>query len=396
MAKPKGVAAFFEEEDPAALDAKQTGAGEAIEEEMDKYTRMMNDCAGVTDGEVVFWLHRANEKNKALHSSFLKRYPKETPFSEIFEEARDEYGAGDFVLVAKKDDVMFRKMAFSCERPIRKEAPAEKPPEDPFKSMGAAIEKALVIDRAANMMRGNNPPAVEKGVDPTVTVMLTMIQGLQNQNTELLKGMMTRREAPGGNESLLEAIKLGSMLSGGKLPIEEGDGGILDIIKGLGPYVPQIIAMLSGKGPHPATHPPRMPGASPVAPRPLPPAASRSASLPPAMPSGPAEVIEAPPAVAEDPQAVIMRRVVDEVKFVLTLPATPKLREHVIEYIDAYMPDILRQAEIVPAEMFAAYVVTLDPAFAGQEAFFIDLHKQYMAGMEEEPGKSDMGADPAS
>ena len=98
----------------------------------------------------------------------------------------------------------------------------------------------------------------------------------------------------------------------------------------------------------------------------------------------------------EDPQVVILRRVVEEIKFVLTLPVTPKLRDHVIDYIDAYMPDILRQAEAVPADMFAAYVVGLDLAFSGREAFFIDLHKQYMASVEESvpPGLPDTEKDP--
>jgi hypothetical protein len=369
---------FTEEDGP--LQATQTGAPEAIEEEMDKYTRMMNDCAGVTDGEIIFWLHRANEKNKSLHASFLKRYPKETSFSEIFEEARDAYGAGDFVLVAKKDEVMFRKMSFSCEKPKEGEKPAPEVKVDPLEKLSVAMERLAVVDKVSRIINDSREKPATPGVDPTIQVMLTMLQGMQAQNTALLQGILSQRReaAPGGNESLLEAIKLGSALAGGKIPLEEGEGGLVELLKPLIPHIPAVIAMLTGKGPQP--QPPIVRG--PVQPRPLPPhaAGSSAAGVPLPGPVPPVAV-----AVTEDPQALVMRRIVDEVKFVLTLPATPKLREHVINYIDSYNPDILRQADVVPADMFAAYVVSLDPAFAGQEAFFIDLHKQYMAGMDETP-----------
>jgi hypothetical protein len=98
----------------------------------------------------------------------------------------------------------------------------------------------------------------------------------------------------------------------------------------------------------------------------------------------------------EDANTVILRRVVDEIKFVLTLPVTPKSREHVINYIESYMPDILKQAEAAPADLFAAYVVTLDPAFAGYENFFMDLHRQYMASLEQEPDGEPSISSPAN
>jgi hypothetical protein len=365
------------------LNAVQTGAPEVIDAEKTQIELMMDSIAGVTEGEVVFWLHRASEKNKMLHGSFLMRYPKETPLIDIVEQARDKYNGGDFVLLAKKDGVLFRKASFTCERPTVPEIAMERqppPPEDPFARLSSSIEKAMIIDRAASVMdRGPKESEKPKGADPMVTVMTGMIAGLQQQNTELLKLLMTPKpESKGANETMLEAIRLGSALAGKELPGGEESGGIAEMIKPLMPYIPQILAMLTGKGI--PVRPPMRPGA-PVTPRPLPGAA-------PAVPAVTAGVPpEAPPEMPppEDAKAVILRRIVEEIKFNLTLPPSPKLYEHVINYIDAYMPDLLLQAEIAPPEIFAGYVVTLDPAFVGHEEFFMNLHKFYTAAISEEP-----------
>jgi hypothetical protein len=215
-----------------------------------------------------------------------------------------------------------------------------------------------------------------------VGVLTVMLTGMQQQNLEMLKIMMTQRQAApqGGNEALLEAIKLGSALAGGKVPLEEGEGGIMELLSGLKPYIPQIVSLITGFF---TQRQPQVPMVRPlinrpgmVVPKPLPP------NVVPPVP----EAVPSAPPTPEDAQAVVMRRIVEEIKFVLTLPVTPKSREHVINYIDAYMPDILKQAEAAPADMFAAYVVTLDPAFAGHESFFMDLHRQYIGLLEEEPG----------
>jgi hypothetical protein len=369
--------------DGEPLQATQTGAEEEIDREMDKYTRMMNDCAGVTDGEIVFWLHRANEKNKALHATYLKRYPKETSFAEIFDEARDQYGAGDYVLLAKKDEVMFRKMAFSTEKPKEPEKVIVPPKEDPMDRLSVAMERLTVVDKVGRII---NDARDKPGTDPMVSVLTVMLTGMQQQNTEMLKIMMAQRQAPspGGNESLLEAIKLGSALAGGKIPLEEGEGGIMELLSGLKPYIPQIIGFFTQRQGQPVRPPMNRPGM--VVPRPMPANTALPATpLVPETPPGP-----------EDVRAMVMRRIVDEIKFVLTLPATPKLREHAIDYIEAYMPDILRQAEAAPADMFAAYVVTLDPAFVGQEAFFKDLHRQYMSSLDQEGPDELMDGSPAN
>jgi hypothetical protein len=373
-------------QEEGSLTATQTGAEEEIDREMDKYSRMMNDCAGVTDGEIVFWLHRANEKNKSLHATYLKRYPKETSFAEIFDEARDQYGAGDYVLLAKKDEVMFRKMAFSTEKPKEPEKAVVEPKVDPMDRLSVAMERLTVVDKVGRII---NDAREKPGTDPMVGVLTVMLTGMQQQNTEMLKIMMQQKQAPaqGGNESLLDAIKLGVSISGGKVPMEEGEGGFMEILSSLKPYVPQIISFLTARQPAvPGARPvPGRPGV--VVPRPLP----VSAGAPPVLP--PPETAVPP---VEDARTVIMRRVVDEIKFVLTLPITPKAREHVINYIESYLPDVLQQAEIVNAEMFAAYAVTLDPAFAGQENFFMDLHRQYMSSLDQEPSGELMDGSPAN
>ena len=363
------------------LNAVQSGSPEVIDAEKTQIELMMDSIAGVTEGEVVFWLHRASEKNKMLHGSFLMRYPKETPLIDIVEQARDKYGGGDFILLAKKDGVLFRKAPFTCEKPIGpvvemvKQAPA---PEDPFARLSNSIEKAMIIDRAASVMdRGPKEPAAPKGADPMIAVMTAMITGMQAQNLELLKLIMAPKpQEKGANETMLEAIRLGSALAGKELPGDGGGEGIMDMIKPLVPMIPQLLQMLTGKG-APA-RPVLRPGA-PVPPRPLP-----GAAIPPAVPIATAGVPPEVP-VVEDAQTVIQRRVMDEIRFSLTLPPSPKLFEHVLNYIDAYMPDLLQQAEVAPADLFAGYVVTLDPSFAGREQFFMDLHKFYKASIEEEP-----------
>jgi hypothetical protein len=284
-------------------------------------------------------------------------------------------------LIAKKDGVLHKKASFTVEKPAGVVVEVVKPPEDPFARLSNSIEKAMIIDRAANIM-GDKGKTVEvaKGADPAVTMMMSMITGMQLQNTELMKIMMTQRnEKPGGNDALIEAIKLGSALAGGKLPVEEGEGGIMEMLKPLIPAIPQILAMLTGKGPRPPvlTRP-----VTNVPPHPVPAPAPVSSEVL-------AEHVQVPP-TPEEAKALVMGRIVDEVKFVLSLPVSPKLREHVIEYIESYAPDILRQAEVTTPELFAGYVVTLDPAFAGKEQFFIDLHKQYISGLEEVvPGPED-------
>jgi hypothetical protein len=369
--KVQTVAELMDEQE---IQAEQTGAAEVIDAEMNKVEQMMNDVAGVTEGEIIYWLHRATEKNKALHGNFLKRYPKETPFIDIWEEARDLYKGGDFVLVAQKDGRLFKKASFTCERPIDVEKPKEEPKIDPFAALAVAMEKAMVVEKVNQVMNSNKEKPVEKGADPAMSMMVTIMQGMMAQNTALLQGMMQNRKEPaGGNSDLLEAIKLGSALAGGKLPVEEGEGGILDMLKPLIPAIPQILQLLTGKGPRP---PVLNRPATPVPPRPVPPGA-----IPPAAPAVLEEAAGVPPPVS-DPRAVVMARIVDEVKFVLTLPPSPKLYEHVIDYIDSYMPELLQQAEMTTPEIFASYVATLDPAFAGREEFFMNLHKQYMAGME--------------
>jgi hypothetical protein len=359
------------------LDAVQTGALEIIDEERSKIEQMMNDIAGVTTGEVIYWLHRAAEKNKSLHGTFIKRYPRDTPYIDIFEEARDKYGGGDFVLVAQKDGVLFKKAAFSTEKPIVVEKVTPPTPPDPFAGLAQSMEKALVIDRAANLMERGKPVEAPKGADPTVALLTTVLTGMMAQNTALLQGVMQQRKEPAGDSNaLMEAIKLGSALAGGKVPLgEEEPGGIMDIIKSLGPYVPQIIASLTGRGSAP-------PAAQPAN-RQMTPA---NRTMIPGVPSVPLPaVVEVPqrPANPEDARAVVMRRIVDEIRFSLQLPPTPKIYDHIIDYIDAYMPEIIRQAEVIEGETFAAYVVTLDPAFTDHKQFFLDLHKHLLESMGE-------------
>lgn len=364
-----------QERERERLDAVQPGSAEIIDVEKNQIELMMDSIAGVTDGEVVYWLHRASEKNKMLHGNFLMRYPKETPLIDIVEQARDKYHGGDFVLLAKKDGVLFRKAAFTCERAAEPEVRMEKAPEDPFNRLSSSLEKALIIDRTSNLMRrvdrGDNDG---KSSDPMIALMTIMMNGMRDQNTMLQKMLLERREAPEKTESssLLEAIKLGSALSGGKLPIEEGEGGLVESLKSLVPYIPQVLSLLTGRKGAPP------PGAA-VGPKPLPLPAHPSAAAPTAeTPTSPA-----PP--VQDARAVIMARVLDEIKFVLSLSPSPKAYEHVVEYIETYAPDILQQAELTTPELFSAYVVTLDPSFIGREDFFIALHKHYMAGLEGSP-----------
>lgn len=376
-----GQAGFFEE--PDGLEARQSGESEIVDAERDKMEQIMSDIAGAASGEFVFWLHRASEKNRALHGMFLKRYPSDTKIIDIVEEARDTFGGGDFVLVVKKDDLMFRKASFSTEKVVPVAPAKEPPPTDPFTALAASMEKALVMDRGIQMLgsrkEGAGPEKAGNGIDSVITMMMTMMTGMQNQNTELLKIMMTQRNEPkgGDNDSLLEAIKLGSALAGGKLPIEEGEGGIGEILKSLTPILPQIIQGLMGKGgPRPA------PVTRPATSHPVPGVPVPGVVTEPVPP----EVLAAH-TVAADPAMIVRQRIVDEVKFVLALPPSPKLYEHVISYIDAYAPDILQQAEIAPEEVFVSYIVGIDPAFVGHEDFFRNLHRMYMAGAtgDEEP-----------
>jgi hypothetical protein len=170
---------------------------------------------------------------------------------------------------------------------------------------------------------------------------------------------------------------------------EGGEGGVMDLLKGLVPYVPQILAGLRGT----PQAPPRQ--AMPPVPHPVPAPVHPGVLVGPAAGTPGAPSLAPPADPAEAGRALVMARIVEEIKFILTLPPTPKLYDHVINYIDSYMPDIIRQAEVIEAETFASYVVTLDPAFSEKKQFFLDLHKHLLDSMEEVGPEDDRPTRPA-
>jgi len=241
------------------------------------------------------------------------------------------------------------------------------------------------MDRANRRPNPGRERGAQPSACPAMTMMLTMMQCVMQQTAELLRALSQKSVAPPSTaDSMIEAIKFGAQISGGKVPLDESEGGgVLDMLKGMVPYIPQIIAGLTGRSAAPAPRPaPAHPGVAPVPARP----AIPGAVIPPQpAPVDPSAGVPPSAATPEDARALVMRRIVDEIRFSMNLPPSPKLFDHILDYIEAYMPEIVRQAEVLEGSTFAAYVVTLDPAFAGREDFFLALHKHLMESMEEPP-----------
>ena len=85
------------------------------QDESFKIIEMLESIAGEKATNYKLYLHRASEKNKAVAAAFINKYPADTPLEHIFEEAQTKYKGGNFVLVVREGNKIFRKAAFSVE-----------------------------------------------------------------------------------------------------------------------------------------------------------------------------------------------------------------------------------------------------------------------------------------
>jgi len=345
---------------PSITETTEDAEQEAIE-------RFLDDLAGIEEGEISLWLYRAGDKtrNKTFQGPFLKRYSKDVDVAVILEEARDIYGGGDFVLVAKKEGVIFRRVSFSCEAP-------PKPKEESVDAMAKlsdAVEKLAVVDKVGRIIKeAREEKDSGRGNNQSIDILLTMLRGVQEQNNLLLQAIIERKSEP---LDVVELIKLGSSLAEGRVPGEQGGDTWEKIIGALTPVLPAIIGGLASR-PHP------LPGVSaPTIPPAVPPAGLPGPGAPSLTKAGSGG--NGVPTTDE-----VAARILDEIRFVLRLPVSERLLDHVIDFIDAYAPGLLTSYHGMTEDQFVSYAGTLDPGFAARADFFKSLYGRLKNRLEAE------------
>jgi hypothetical protein len=239
------------------------------------------------------------------------------------------------------------------------------------------MNRTMALSEARKLVELNKPE--NRSTDSGMNALLgTLITNMQQQNTALLTALANlaqgRKEsaAPAGSlESVVEAIRLGANLAGGKIPGEDAEDGLIGLLK---PLLPQILPLLS-KLVSPAGGPAVPPkGALPPAKVPPPPP-------PPAAPSQPAENV--------DP--LIQRKymlVLEELRDAVALPpvAWGDVFDYLAEYIDRKFPGSIEDMMGKTDEELKKHIEMLYPEFASRTDFFIAFrdHIKQNQGREEQ------------
>src|SRR3972149_8280450 len=85
------------------------------QDEAAKIIEMLESIAGEKGEKFKAYLHRASEKNRAVAAAFLQRYPAETSLDVIYDDAQGKYKGGNFVIVVREGNKIFRKASLAAE-----------------------------------------------------------------------------------------------------------------------------------------------------------------------------------------------------------------------------------------------------------------------------------------
>lgn len=381
------------EETPLIAGAEEgllSPEGESPEEIEDRVVAQMRELSTSGEENIEYWLYRANEKNKVQKGSFIKRYTPETPPATILEEARDGYGGGNFILVARIGGRIRWSSPISVDSVPMGKGKDEKTAQavnDPFEVLALSMNRAMSLSEARKLVALNNEAENAKGRNSENGMILlfsTLMDGMQKQSAammsafaQLASAQRTAAAPPVGMESLLSAIKIGAELSGGKVPGADEEEGLIGLLK---PMLPQLVPILL-KAFGTAT-PAVAPGA-----RALPAHTGAAVSPKPPPPPGAAEGAAAAPAAAV-PEPMAQRRyelVVAEIAYALSFPALswPELFPGLGDYIDGKFPGSLEDLKKKTDEEVAVYIKSLYPAFAERLDFFLAF-RDYLKKEEEE------------
>lgn len=372
-----------------ASGREETGV-EVEDEAVEAARELIQNVKGLSDKSAKFYLYRSDPKRKMFQGAYLAVYPLDIDLDVVYQDAQRAFGGGYFMLVARDAKRMLGRAQFEVEK-VNQPGEVEEPKkneglnvDDALGRLVAITEKRTLLDAAGALTGGKKEGRDEGGMVAAMAQMFAASMKAQQESTALMFKILMDRGAPrevGSTDTIMEAIKLGSHLAGGKLPIEESEEGLGGIIRGLAPVIAPIIHRLMGAVPQPPAT---------LAPAPRPGAHVPPPPPSPALPGAPEPVPVPVSAPAEDIRSIVMRRITDEIAFTLRLPATPRLYGHIIDYIDAYAPDLLLMAQNYNADEFVAYVVGLDPRFTGREEWFRGLYAYLMEEVTAE-GATDPG-----
>ena len=334
------------------------GDDSAMMEEHSKIVEMLSAFRG-TDSEAQAYLYRIDNTRGKMRGRFLSVYPVDVSIDVIYDDAQRKWKGGDFSLVIRDGSGMRRRQNFSVE-PLPTDGTVVE--VDNGENMGKRLdrmievaEKTTLLDRASRMM---NPPAPERnvGMDQNTMMFLEMFRESQKTNALLMQTIMSgqsKQSTPASD--MIELIRLGADLKEGRLPGSDDDDSMSGM---LGKFAPVIAAVLGG-------------AQTQAQPQPQP----TRAALPPAQP-----ILAQTPKPQPTTEEVITRRVVDEIVFMSSFPleADETKRndrlDHVLNYIEAYTPDILRQAAGIDATTFLSMIQPLHPALSDRGEFLTALH----------------------
>lgn len=321
----------------------------------DKIHSILESMGGRKKDELVLYLYRAHEKNPTRPHAFLKTYPPEGLDREmILQDIQESYGGGNYILqtMDRATNKVEMRICVTIEetRGAKRGQPDTVVPtvDHSMNRLSSMIEKRVVLDKLESMAEG-------KGGE---TAMLAVVlKGMMENNALLLQMVMDRpRESTparsGTLSELMEAVKLGKMLSEGKLPDE---GTLTDkLIEALPAFLDALAQRGQARGVMPA------------------PAAPLHVHPGPQLPPG---ATPPPPPPAPSPAHIGMERIMNEINFCLNQVENGKLYDHLINYIENYMPGSIDEVLGQTEDAFLAFVYSLNPEYKAREPFFRNLYK---------------------
>lgn len=325
------------------------------EEEADRVFDLLSSVAGEQGRGLTLFCYRAAEKNRAWPNEFLKIYPTDTSEPDLLGDIQEEFGAGNYVLLAKyADSKIFKKALISIgARKERKETIIPQAQGIPYdkvlERLTASTEKRLVLDKLEQMAEGKKESG---GGNEMIGVLSIIMKGMMDQQNTLMTLLMSKKEEKTSVSEIVEIAKLVKGLTEGKLP-EDSDSSLTDKIVDA---LPGILAAFGKKAQ-------------------VPDAASARPALPP--PPGPGSSGGSAPTVIPPVNTMQMafNRVLDEIRFALTRPETDQLYGHLLDYTENYMPgsigEMLNQSE----DDYVKWIMQFDPSFANREQFFRNVYK---------------------
>ena len=200
--------------------------------------------------------------------------------------------------------------------------------------------------------------------------MVKLFIAMQTNQTELMKlllpMLMQKKEERSTFTDLRDMAKFLQDYKDGKID-EGGETSLTDaIVRSL----PDLAAAFARRGGPPVS--PVPPGAA-VPKLPAPP--------PPGGPSAPPG--NAPP----NPMAVSFNRVLEEIRFCLTRTETEQVYEHLLNYVENYMPGSIEEMVNQSEDAYVAWVMQFDPSFPARESFFRNVHKYALKTSQPEGGE---------